>query len=57
MGAVWQGWLGRLCSQTWKETLRTFPLFWIQGGLELQAGEKGGSESAVFTTGLMESAG
>ena len=54
MGAVWQGWLGRLCSQRRKETLRTFPLFWIQGGLELQAGEKGGSESAVFTTGLME---
>ena len=57
MGAVWQGWMGRVCSQRWKKTLRTFPLFWIQGGLELQAGEKGGSKSAVFTTGLMESEG
>lgn len=41
------------CTQRWKETPRTFLLFWIQGGLELQAGEKGGSESAVFTIGLI----
>lgn len=30
VGAVWQGWLGRLCTQRWKETPRTFLLFWIR---------------------------
>lgn len=43
-GAVWEGWLGKLCSQRWKETRRTSASPCICCGLELQA-KKEDSES------------
>lgn len=59
VGAVWEGRLGRLCSQRWKETWRTFPSPCICRGLELQAGEKGDSfvYSRTDGTGGIKGAG